>query len=47
MRKGPLALSAPMAGTFGLFRLPRGRPWHFALVLEDPVVAEEAEGSMA
>jgi hypothetical protein len=47
MCKGPLAPSAPLAGTFGLFRLPRGRPRHFAPVLEDPAVAEEAEGSMA
>jgi hypothetical protein len=47
MRRGPPAPGAPMAGTFGLFRLPRGHPRCFAPALEDPAAVEEAEGSMA
>jgi hypothetical protein len=35
-----------MAGTFGLFLLPRGCLRHFDPALEDPVAAEEAEGFM-
>jgi hypothetical protein len=46
MRRGPPALGIHRAGTFGLFRLPRGRPRHFAPELADPVAAEEAEGSI-
>jgi hypothetical protein len=38
---------ASMVGTFGLFWLPRGRPWCFFPASEDPAVAEEEEGSMA
>jgi hypothetical protein len=47
MRRGPPAPGAPIAGTFGLFRLPRGLPRRFFPVSEDPAVAEEEEGSMA
>jgi hypothetical protein len=47
MRRGPPALGAPMAGSFGLFLLPRGRPRCFFPVVVDPAVAEEEEGSMA
>jgi hypothetical protein len=47
MRKGPLALGAPMAGTFGLFRLPGGCSRCFAPALEDTAAAEEAVGFMA
>jgi hypothetical protein len=47
MRRGPLAPSAPLAGTFGLFRLPKGRPRRFFPASDDPAVAEEEEGSMA
>jgi hypothetical protein len=47
MRRGPPALGAPMAGTFGLFRLPRGRPRCFFPASENPVAVEEEEGSMA
>jgi hypothetical protein len=47
MRRGPPALGAPMAGTFGLFWLPMGRSRRFIPTLEDPAAAEEAEGSMA
>jgi hypothetical protein len=47
MHRGPPAPGAPMAGTFGLFWLPRGRPRRFVPAPEDPAVAEEAEGSMA
>jgi hypothetical protein len=36
MRRGPPALGAPTAGTFGLFLLPRGRPRRFFPALEDP-----------
>jgi hypothetical protein len=46
MRRGPLAPGIHRAGTFALFLLPRGRPRRFAPEL-DPVVAEEAEGSIA
>jgi hypothetical protein len=35
-----------MAGTFGLFLLPKGRPRHFFPELEDPAAVEEEEGSM-
>jgi hypothetical protein len=47
MRKGPPAPGAAMAGTFSLFRLPRGRLRRFAPALEDPAAAEEVERSMA
>jgi hypothetical protein len=47
MHGGPLAPGAPMAGTFGLFRLPKGRPRHFFPGSEDLAAAEEEEGSMA
>jgi hypothetical protein len=47
MRRGPPASGAPMAGTFGLFRLPGVRSRRFAPTLEDSEAAEEAEGSMA
>jgi hypothetical protein len=47
MHRGPPAPGAPIAGTFGLFRLPRGHPRRFFAALEDPAAAEEEEGSMA
>jgi hypothetical protein len=47
MRRGPPALGAQRAGTFGLFLLPGGRPQRFAPELADPTTAVEAEGSMA
>jgi hypothetical protein len=47
MRKGPPATGAPMAGSFGLFMLPRGRPRRFFPVAVDPAATEEEEGSMA
>jgi hypothetical protein len=47
MRRGPPALGTLMAGTFSLFRLPRGHPQCFFPASEDPAVAEEEEGSMA
>jgi hypothetical protein len=47
MRRGPPVPGAPMAGTFGLFRLLRWHPWSFVPVPDDPVATEEAEGSMA
>jgi hypothetical protein len=47
MYRGPRALGAPIVGTFGLFRLPRGRPRRFFPALEDPAAVEEEEGSMA
>jgi hypothetical protein len=47
MRRGPPTPGAPMAGTFGLFRLPRGHPRCFLHAPEDPAAAEEAEGAMA
>jgi hypothetical protein len=36
-----------MAGSFGLFLLPRGRHWHYFPVVVDPAAVEEEEGSMA
>jgi hypothetical protein len=47
MRKGPLAPGVRRAGTFVLFRLPRGRPRRFAPELADLAAVEEAEGSIA
>jgi hypothetical protein len=47
MRRAPPAPGAPMAGTFGLFLLPKGRPRCFFPRPEDPTAAEEEEGSMA
>jgi hypothetical protein len=47
MRRGPPAPGAPMAGSFGLFLLPRGRPRCFFPVAVDLAAAEEEEGSMA
>jgi hypothetical protein len=47
MRRGPPAPGAHRAGTFGLFRLPGGRPRRLAPELADPAAAEEAEGSIA
>jgi hypothetical protein len=47
MRRGPPTPGAQRAGTFGLFLLPGGLPRRFAPELEDPAVAEEAEGSIA
>jgi hypothetical protein len=44
MRRGPMAPGAQMAGTFGLFLLPGGRPCRFSPKLEDPAAAEEAKG---
>jgi hypothetical protein len=36
-----------MAGTFGMFLLPNGRPHRFFPMAVDPMAAEEEEGSMA
>jgi hypothetical protein len=36
-----------MAGSFGLFLLPRGRPRRYFPMAVDPAAAEEEEGSMA
>jgi hypothetical protein len=47
MWRGPPTPGAPMAGFFGLFQLPGGRPRCFTPALEGLAVAEEAEGSMA
>jgi hypothetical protein len=47
MHRGPSAPGAQRVGTFSLFLLTGGCPRCFAPELEDPVVAEEAEGSMA
>jgi hypothetical protein len=47
MRRGPPALGALTAGTFILFRLPRGHPRCFVPAPEDPAAAKESEGSMA
>jgi hypothetical protein len=47
MRRGSLAPGVHRAGTFILFRLPRGCPWCFAPELADPAATEEADGSMA
>jgi hypothetical protein len=47
MHRGPPAPGVHRAGTFVLFRLPGGRPRHFAPELADLAVAEEAEGSIA
>jgi hypothetical protein len=47
MRRGPPALGAQRAKTFGLFLLPGGRPRRFIPELADLAAAEEAEGSMA
>jgi hypothetical protein len=47
MRRGPAALGAQRARTFGLFLLPGGHPRRFTPKLEDlAAAAEEAEGSM-
>jgi hypothetical protein len=46
MRRRPPAPGVHWAGTSALFLLPGGRPWRFLPEL-DPVVAEEAEGSIA
>jgi hypothetical protein len=45
MRRGPPAPGVHQAGTFSLFLLPGGRPWHFVPEL-DPAV-QELEGSMS
>jgi hypothetical protein len=47
VRRGPPTPGAPMVGSFGLFLLPRGHPRCFFLMVVDPVMAEEEEGSMA
>jgi hypothetical protein len=47
MRREPPAPGVHRAGTFGLFRLPGGRPRCFTPELADPAAAEEAEGSIA
>jgi hypothetical protein len=47
VRRGPPAPDAPMAGSFGLFLLPRGHPRRFFPMAVDPVTVEEEEGSMA
>jgi hypothetical protein len=47
MHRGPPAPGVHRAGTFVLFRLPRGSPWHFAPELADSAAVEEAERSIA
>jgi hypothetical protein len=47
MRRGPPAPGAQRVGTSSLFLLTGGCPRCFAPELEDPMAAEEAEGSMA